>query len=1224
MSLRTFLRTHRRLRWFSIGLGVSVVLYTVVGFLVIPAVARSVGQSKLSELLHRPVTIEQIRLNPYALSATIRGLRIGDRDGGPDLFALKEVYVNLQLASVWKGGVVVQQVRVVEPAIHVARTAEDRYSFSDIVDTFAATPASPSPPPDPDAKPAGFSVSNIQLVDGRITLDDRWKDKRHEISGINLGVPFLSNFPYLVDTFVQPAFAAVINGTRLAVDGRTKPFADSLESSIDIDLDKVDLPYYWAYVPVKLRLKLLSAVLDTKLKVTFIQYRDRPPRVDVAGGIALSALKVEDENGKPLLDLPLLDIDIASSDLLSNRLSIRRVLLRSLAAHVRRDPRGELQLASLVAPDVADKSAKPDVPAKPPTPQPKKGAAKSPPWLVEVGELEIAGARIAFADASNARPFATTLAPLDLSVTGFSTARDKTAKLGLAVTTDADERLSVEGKLGLEPFTFDGTVALQSLRLPRFAPYYASQILFDVRGGTLDLSVPARVAMKGKELELAITGLRAELRDLQLRRPRDREDFFRLPVLTVAATSFDLGRRDLVLGEITTSDARIRIDHPGKTQPWSPETLFPAPAPAPRGPVAERPAPKADAARGEDAFTVTVGKLDLKGWSARVEDRGPRNAVTTTLDRLALRVEGLGTARGKQGRVNLQARLNGSGSLNVSGTLGLTPLQANAQVQLKTIPVVPVQPYFQDNIGLLLTGGHVGLDGRVVLASAAKGPVVSYKGEVSAGDFVAVTRDGAEELAKLGKLHVRGIDLVSEPFKASVDEIALADYGAHVVITPEQKLNLAAIVPASDKPTGKGEPSPGAASAQPATAAPPPPTAQGAPPAVRVGAVVLSNGTISLEDRSTRPAFATSLSQFGGRIAGLSFDEGERATVNLSGKLGNGPLDISGRINPLAKQPFIDIVFKLADVDLSAMTPYSGKYAGYAVEKGQLYLNLKYLVDARKLDAQNSVRLSQFTFGQAVDSKDATNLPVRLAVSLLKDRHGVIDLDVPVSGSLDDPKFSVWGVVLTVVKNLLIKAATSPFALIGSLFGGGEELDFVEFELGLADISARSRGKLETLAKALYDRPGLRLEIEGHAAPAQDLEALRRLELRRKVAAEKLKEIVSAGGDAKTDATVSEAEYPKYLKLAYRADEKAAKPKNALGMLKDVPQAEMERLLLSTITVGQDDLRLLARRRAQVVREQILRVKPIQTERIFLIEPKSIAPERRDKVRDSRVDFRLQ
>lgn len=344
--------------------------------------------------------------------------------------------------------------------------------------------------------------------------------------------------------------------------------------------------------------------------------------------------------------------------------------------------------------------------------------------------------------------------------------------------------------------------------------------------------------------------------------------------------------------------------------------------------------------------------------------------------------------------------------------------------------------------------------------------------------------------------------------------------------------------------------------------------------------------------------------------------------MNIQGKLGNGPLAISGQINPLAKQPYLDLAFKLSDMDLSAMTPYSGKYAGYAVEKGQLYLDLKYLIDARRLNAKNDVKVSQFTFGQSVASKDATHLPVRLAVSLLKDRHGVIQLDLPVSGSLDDPKFSVWGVVLTVLKNLLVKAATSPFVLIGSLFGQGEELSWIEFEPGRTDLPTSARRKIETLGKALYDRPALRLEVEGHADPVGDLEALKRIELERKVKAQKVKETVAAGSDA--DATVTAAEYPKYLKLAYRSDAKTVKVKNVLGMLKDIPNAEMERRMLAAIMPTQDDLRLLARQRAQVVREQILHGRNIETERVFLVEPKTIPPIHRDKVSNSRVDFRLQ
>lgn len=413
----SFLKGHRRIRRLLIGIAVSLALFTLLGFLVVPAVARSVAQTKLSELLHRQVTIEAVRLNPYALSATVRGLRIRDRDGARDLFALKEVYVNLQLASLFKGGVVIRQVRVVQPVAHLVRTDESRYNFSDILDDQAQRPAAPPPP---DAKPTRFSLSNLELVGGHIELDDRYKGVRHEIADLNISVPFVSNFPYLVETFVQPAFSATINGTRLAIQGHTKPFSDSLESSIEVNLVKVDLPYYLAYVPVKLRLKLRSAVLDTKLKVTFIQYRERSPRVDVAGDIALSALDVVDSTDRPLVKLPLLAVTIASSDLLSNKLALDHVWLKSLAVHVRRGKKGDLQLQSLLAGEAAKPPAAAPAAAKPTAKVARDGQAQ--PWAVSLAEFKLEDAKIVFADEANAQPFHTTVYPLTVTLRNFTTA----------------------------------------------------------------------------------------------------------------------------------------------------------------------------------------------------------------------------------------------------------------------------------------------------------------------------------------------------------------------------------------------------------------------------------------------------------------------------------------------------------------------------------------------------------------------------------------------------------------------------------------------------------------------------------------------------------------------------------------------------------------------------------------------------------------------------------
>jgi len=315
----------------------------------------------------------------------------------------------------------------------------------------------------------------------------------------------------------------------------------------------------------------------------------------------------------------------------------------------------------------------------------------------------------------------------------------------------------------------------------------------------------------------------------------------------------------------------------------------------------------------------------------------------------------------------------------------------------------------------------------------------------------------------------------------------------------------------------------------------------------------------------------------------------------------------------------------LKDLDLSPATPYSGKYAGYTIEKGKLSFDLKYLIVKRKLDSQNQIFIDQFTFGDKVESPDATKLPVKLAIALLKDRKGEIKLDLPVTGSLDDPKFSVWRVILKIIVNLISKAATSPFSLLGAVLGGGEELSFVEFDFGSATITEANAKKLQIITKALHDRPSLKMDIEGHVDMEKDREGLKQYLFQRKVKAQKLKEMVRKGQPAASvdEIKIEPAEYGKYLKMAYK-EEKFPKPKNVIGMAKDLPVPEMEKLILTHTEVKEGDLRTLASQRAMKVKDFIQKSGQVEPEKIFILEPKSLSPEKKEKVKDSRVDFKLK
>jgi hypothetical protein len=309
---------------------------------------------------------------------------------------------------------------------------------------------------------------------------------------------------------------------------------------------------------------------------------------------------------------------------------------------------------------------------------------------------------------------------------------------------------------------------------------------------------------------------------------------------------------------------------------------------------------------------------------------------------------------------------------------------------------------------------------------------------------------------------------------------------------------------------------------------------------------------------------------------------------------------------------------------LPPLSPYSGKYVGYGIEKGKLSMKVAYFIEDRKLKAENSVILDQLTFGPKVDSPDAIKAPVLLAVSLLKDRNGVIKFDLPVGGSLDDPQFSVGGLVFRAIVNLIVKIVTAPFAILGALGGHGEELAYIEFAPGSALLDKTSEDKVKAIAKALNDRPAIKLDVAGRIDPASDREALKRTALERQVKAQKFNDLVRSGEPPASIEVVevSAAEYELLLTRAYKAAE-ITKPRNAIGFPKDLPRAEMETLLLENAKVTDEDLRSLADRRAQVVRATLTDGEHVPPERVFLVAPRLDAEGVKDKGKPTRVDFAL-
>lgn len=599
----------------------------------------------------------------------------------------------------------------------------------------------------------------------------------------------------------------------------------------------------------------------------------------------------------------------------------------------------------------------------------------------------------------------------------------------------------------------------------------------------------------------------------------------------------------------------------------------------------------------ERPWTARIGHLAASGLALRLEDQTTEPAAIQQIEALSLEARQLDTGEGKQGSVLVSGKINRQGKFKLDGKLGLKPLAAQLQAEAQAIPILPFQPYFGQRLNIILTRGQLSSKGEVN-ARFDKGELGGgYKGQLTLGDLHSVDKANSADFLKWKSLYLNGIDFRLQPLALDIREVALSDFYSRLIISPQGELNLLQIV----KKPENGAPEPAPAVPAPAVSVP-----------VRVASVIMQGGTINFSDFFIKPNYEAMLGKVAGRITGLSTTAGTLADMELRGNYDDtAPVQVTARLNPLAAKSFLDLKADITGVDLTGLSPYSGKYAGYHIEKGKLTLNVGYKVENGKLAAENRVFLDQLTFGDTVESPDATKLPVNLAVSLLKNSRGEIELNLPVSGTLDDPEFSVGGVILKIIVNLIGKALTAPFALLGSLGGGGEELSQVEFAAGRATLDGEALKRLEKLAQALKDRPALKLEIAGRADPVADREGIRKVAVENAAKAVKLKESVGKGveGGSLDSVELSAEEYPRYLKQAYR-DAKFTKPRNLVGLQKDLPVDEMEKLMQANLLVTDDDVRQLAERRAEVVQAWLVESGKVPPENMFLLKPKAEAVEK--------------
>lgn len=1182
-------RTGKILIW-SISI---VIIFGVLLGLVAPPLLRGKIASELSNKLHRQVLIEQISINPYAMTVSVRGFEMKERQSQSPALSFAELYVNLQLQSLFRLAPIIQELRLVKPYINLVRQEDLKYNFQDLIDEFSAGPAGPTP---------RFALYNIEILDGRVDFDDRPEKTKHAITQIKLAIPFISSLPSYADVKVKPEFFASVNGAPFHLAGDAKPFTDSRDSTLGVDIDKMEIAKYLEYIPVQLNFKIPAGQINGKITAVFRAGKGKPAVLTIHGDLGLRGLEMRQTNGAPLLMLPELDVAIGTIEVLANKAALKSIKSQGLQLHLNRGRDGVMNVANLIA-----------TPAKP-NPNPPQAKQNSQPFAYAVDEIAVEAATLNFSDEAPTTPYKTRFDNVRINVTSLSNENGKMANVEISFTTEAKEKFTHSGALQLSPLRVEGKLDVEGLKPGALRPYYENALAAELKDGTLDLSTRYSFEKKTGPSDFKLTELNATLRSLRIDLAGQTEPLWRMASMALKNGSLDIGKKTAIIGALEAKDGGgyLLRDRDGTMNLARIAKAQPAVTPS------DQPANAGQAEWKIEAKAIAFDRLRIE-----FDDRANSSPAKLDFSDLSLRVENYSNAIDQGVKATLRSRVNNKGTLNLAGTATLNPVSAKFAVDGRDIDFLPFQPYVADAINFLITGGSLGAKGDVSYDAGARGPAkVNYQGSLRVADFGTVEKTGAQDLLKWQSLALDAIQLDSEPFQLRIGEITLSEFYSRLIIRPDGRINLQNLTGKHDEETA---PAKTAEKAQPAA------TVQSAPAKpIIIGKINLQNGNINFSDYFIKPNYSANLTGVQGSISELKPEA--PGDIELQAKLDYAaPVEIKGKINPLSKELLLDLAADAREIELSPLSPYAGKYVGYGIDKGKLSFNVKYKLDNRKLNAENKIILNQLTFGDKIDSPDATKLPVLLAVALLKDRNGVIDVDLPISGSLDDPQFSVGGIVWRIIINIITNAVTAPFTLLASVFGGsgasGDELSYVEFDSGRANLNQASQAKIATLAKALNNRPALTLELSGRTEPATDLDGLKRVGIERKVKAQKLKDLVRKGEAIRSldDVQLAGSEYAQYLKAAY-GEESFPKPRNVIGLAQDLPVPEMEKLMIQHAKISDDEMRQLANQRAQNVRNALLATGLVGADRLFVVAAKPFSSDERAQLKGkpNRVDFAMK
>ncbi|CAI8727897.1 DUF748 domain-containing protein [Pseudomonas sp. IT-P12] len=833
-----------------------------------------------------------------------------------------------------------------------------------------------------------------------------------------------------------------------------------------------------------------------------------------------------------------------------------------------------------------------------PASEPAPADPDAKPFPLRIERINLAGGAVHFLDERPSEPIEFVYDKLDFELKNLSTLPEDSADMTLVAAGPNGGQIDWTGNFSLIPIASEGKLKVTDGKMKAFWPYVRDAVPLVLEDGVVSLSTDYKLNLS-QQTELLLSNVAVSVAPFAIKAP-DGRPLAKLERLDVTDTTVDLARQQVVVGKIRSqkletwaaleADGQLDWQKLFASQP-SKEAAKAKAEPASTPAAADSPKAPETASK---PWQVLLKDVQLRDYQVHLADRKAQPAVTLDLNPLNLDLQNFDSLNGSPFTLKLDTGVGKQGRITADGQVNLAPVSAQLKVQTKDIDLRVAQSYINPFIRLELRSGMLGSDLAVNLKSNEP-LALSVTGRAQIDQLHTLDTLKTRDFLKWQQVVVEGLNY-QHGDSLSIDKVNLFQPYVRFMINDDRTTNVDDLLIPQPPDSGAK------------TAAAKPAAGKDKPLGIHIGGIAINDGSANFADFSLTPNFATAVQQLNGQIGTIDSRQAKPATVDVKGKVDRyAPVTIKGSVNPFDPMAALDIATSFKRVELTTLTPYSGKFAGYRIRKGRLNLDLHYLITKGQLKAENKVVVEQLQLGEKVDSPDAVSLPLKLAIALLKDVDGKISIELPVTGDLNNPQFSVMPIVWQTLRNLIVKAAAAPFKLIGGLVSGGgsEDLGTVSFAPGSSELGKDAEGSLIKLSQALKERPTLRLEIEGTAAASSDGPLIAEQRLEREYQYNYYKMLQRRGDKVPAQASllqVPDGEKGPLLEGIYRTRLKTQPPAEWKDLGKEERTARMRADVIKFWSSSDVLLRQLGQDRASSIKDYLVDKGQLADDRVYFID----------------------